>query len=69
MERWRKLHGHRLDHEERLRKKTAREGHKESENAQKLTGMRAKLYEKKRHHEKIQLKKQIRRAQRQIIRT
>jgi ribosome biogenesis protein NSA2 len=59
MERWRKLHGRRLDHEERLRKKTAREGHKESENAQKLTGLRAKLYQKKRHHEKIQLKKQI----------
>lgn len=59
MERWRKLHGRRLDHEERLRKRTAREGHKESDNAQKLTGLRAKLYQKKRHHEKIQLKKQI----------
>jgi ribosome biogenesis protein NSA2 len=59
MERWRKLHGRRLDHEERLRKKTAREDHKESDNAQKLTGLRAKLYQKKRHHEKIQLKKQI----------
>jgi len=48
-----------LDHEERTRKREAREGHKESENAQKLTGLRAKLYQKKRHHEKIQLKKQI----------
>lgn len=59
MERWRKLHGRRLDYEERLRKKIARETHKESENAQKLTGLRAKLYQKKRHHEKIQLKKKI----------
>ncbi|PQE04089.1 ribosome biogenesis nsa2 protein [Rutstroemia sp. NJR-2017a BVV2] len=59
MERWRKLHGRRLDHEERARKKAAREGHKASEDAQKLTGLRAKLYQKKRHHEKIQMKKQI----------
>jgi ribosome biogenesis protein NSA2 len=59
MERWRKLHGRRLDHEERSRKKAAREGHKASEDAQKLTGLRAKLMQKKRHHEKIQMKKQI----------
>lgn len=59
MERWRKLHGRRLDHEERARKRVARENHKESENAQKLTGLRAKLYHKKRHHEKIQMKKKI----------
>lgn len=59
MERWRKLHGRRLDHEERQRKKTAREGHKASENAQKLTGLRAKLYAQKRHKEKIQMKKTI----------
>ncbi|CZS89023.1 hypothetical protein WAI453_010428 [Rhynchosporium graminicola] len=59
MDRWRKLHGRRLDHEERTRKKAARGGHKASEDAQKLTGLRAKLYQKKRHHEKIQMKKQI----------
>jgi ribosome biogenesis protein NSA2 len=59
MDRWRKLHGRRLDHEERVRKREAREGHKASEDAQKLTGLRAKLYQKKRHHEKIQMKKQI----------
>ncbi len=59
MDRWRKLHGRRLDYEERSRKKAAREGHKASEDAQKLTGLRAKLYQKKRHHEKIQMKKQI----------
>jgi ribosome biogenesis protein NSA2 len=59
MDRWRKLHGRRLDHEERTRKKAAREGHRASEDAQKLTGLRAKLYQKKRHHDKIQMTKQI----------
>jgi hypothetical protein len=76
-----------LDHAERARKKAAREGHKASEDAQKLTGLRyisfhtisrglqlrddgygkvirltfcsAKLMQKKRHSEKIQMKKQI----------
>lgn len=54
-----KQHGRRLDHEERSRKRTAREGHKQSEKAQNLRGLRAKLYAKKRHAEKIQLKKTI----------
>lgn len=49
----------RFDHEERVRKRIAREGHKASENAQKLHGLRAKLYQKKRHAEKIQMKKKI----------
>lgn len=51
---------YRLDHEERMRKRIARESHKQSESAQKLTGLRAKLYQKKRHAEKIQMRKQIR---------
>ncbi|KAI1847351.1 hypothetical protein JX265_013796 [Neoarthrinium moseri] len=59
MERWRKLHGRRLDHEERQRKKEARQGHKASEDAQNLRGLRAKLHQQKRHKEKIQMKKQI----------
>lgn len=50
---------HRFDYDERKRKRLAREGHKESQNAQKLHGLRAKLYQKKRHAEKIQMKKQI----------
>lgn len=37
----------------------ARESHKESQNAQKLHGLRAKLYQKKRHAQKIQMKKAI----------
>ena len=49
----------RLDHEERTRKRAAREGHKQSQDAQKLHGLRAKLYQKKRHAEKIQMKKRI----------
>jgi hypothetical protein len=53
-------HSLRLDHEERARKRRARESHKQSQSAQKFTGLRAKLYQKKRHAEKIQMKKQIR---------
>jgi len=59
IERHRKLHGKRLDHEERARKKAAREGHKQSENAQNLRGLRAKLYAKQRHAQKIQMRKAI----------
>lgn len=50
----------RLDHEERVRKRTARESHKVSKDSQNLRGLRAKLFHKKRHHEKIQMKKAIR---------
>ena len=49
----------RLNYEERKRKRIAREGHKQSEDAQNLRGLRAKLYQQKRHKEKIQMKKQI----------
>jgi ribosome biogenesis protein NSA2 len=59
IERHRKLHGKRLDHDERARKKAAREGHKQSENAQNLRGLRAKLYAKQRHAQKIQMRKAI----------
>lgn len=59
MERHTKLHGRRLDHEERARKRAAREGHESSEKAQNLRGLRAKLHAQKRHKEKIQMRKQI----------
>ncbi|KAH8771610.1 ribosomal protein S8e/ribosomal biogenesis NSA2 [Diaporthe sp. PMI_573] len=59
MERHTKLHGRRLDHEERKRKRAAREGHDASEKAQNLRGLRAKMYAEKRHKEKIQMRKQI----------
>lgn len=59
MERHTKLHGRRLDYEERARKRAAREGHEASEKAQNLRGLRAKLHAQKRHKEKIQMRKQI----------
>ncbi|KAI1339540.1 ribosomal protein S8e [Xylariaceae sp. FL0016] len=59
MERHAKLHGKRLDHEERARKREARESHKASEKAQNLRGLAAKQYAQKRHKEKIQMRKQI----------
>jgi ribosome biogenesis protein NSA2 len=39
------------------RKREAREVHERSAKAQKLHGLKAKLYNKKRHTEKIQMKK------------
>jgi ribosome biogenesis protein NSA2 len=59
IERHVKRYGRRLDHEERVRKRTAREAHKVAHDAQNLRGLRAKLYAKKRHAQKIQMKKQI----------
>jgi len=55
----RKRYGRRLDYEERLRKRQAREGHKNSKTAKTLRGIRAKLHNKKRHNEKVQMKKTI----------
>merc|ERR1712121_3060 len=54
-----KRHGRRLDYEEKKRKKEARMPHEMAEKAKKLRGIRAKLYNKKRHAEKIQMKKTI----------
>ncbi|KAL3493659.1 ribosomal protein S8e/ribosomal biogenesis NSA2 [Aspergillus germanicus] len=59
IERWTKQHGKRLDHDERVRKREAREAHKQSKHAQNLRGLRAKLYQQKRHAEKIQMRKRI----------
>jgi len=59
IERWQKQHGKRFDHDERVRKREAREGHAQSQSAQNLRGLRAKLHQKKRHAEKIQMKKAI----------
>ncbi|KAF2088219.1 ribosome biogenesis protein NSA2 [Saccharata proteae CBS 121410] len=60
IERFQKQHGKRLDHDERKRKRTAREGHDASYKAQNLRGLRAKMYAESRRKEKIQMKKQIR---------
>lgn len=43
MERHRKLHGRRLDYEERKRKREAREPKKRAATARKLRGIKAKL--------------------------
>ncbi|KAI9740336.1 MAG: Ribosome biogenesis protein [Cirrosporium novae-zelandiae] len=59
IERWTKLHGKRLDHEERTRKREARESHKQSANAQNFRGLRAKLNQQKRRKEKIEMRKRI----------
>jgi hypothetical protein len=55
----RKRFGRRLDHEERTRKKQAREVKKRSAFAQKALGLKGKMFAKKRHAEKAQMKKTI----------
>lgn len=59
IERHRKLYGRRLDYEERKRKREAREPKKRAEQARKLRGIKAKLFNKQRRNEKIQMKKKI----------
>ena len=59
IERHRKLHGRRLDYEERKRKREARAPHKLSEKARSLRGIKAKIFNKERRNEKIQMKKKI----------
>jgi ribosome biogenesis protein NSA2 len=48
-----------LDHEERKRKKEAREVHRRAEFARKAIGIKGKMFAKKRHAEKAQMKKTI----------
>lgn len=55
----RKRHGRKFDYEERKRKKEAREVHSRSQFAQKVHGLRAKLYNKERYKEKAAMKKTI----------
>ncbi|KAL8787052.1 MAG: hypothetical protein Q9195_007957, partial [Heterodermia aff. obscurata] len=69
IERWQKQYGKRLDHEERTRKRTARETHKASASAQNLRGLRAKLHQKARHAEKIQMRKQIRAQEEKTVKS
>nr|CAB3500848.1 unnamed protein product [Digitaria exilis] len=52
-----KRHGRRPDHDERKRKRAAREVHKRSEQARKLLGAKGKRFAKKRYAEKAQMKK------------
>ncbi|UVC49613.1 Tgf beta-inducible nuclear protein 1 [Theileria orientalis] len=59
IERHIKLHGRRFDHETKTRKKEARAVSKESKKAQKLRGIKSKIYKKQRYAEKVQLKKLV----------
>lgn len=59
IEQSRKRHGYRLDHFEKKRKREGREPHARAEYIRKLHGIKAKLYNKKRYAEKIQMKKRI----------
>ena len=59
MERHAKLHGKRLDAEERSRKSVARASHEQSKFAQSVHGIRAKLYNEKRFKEKAAMRKTI----------
>lgn len=63
-----KRHGRRLDYEERKRKKEARKVHKDSKKAQTLRGIRAKLYNKQRFNEKVQMKKTIKAHEQKEVR-
>ncbi|KAJ1988852.1 Ribosome biogenesis protein [Dimargaris cristalligena] len=54
-----KKHGRRFDHAERTRKREARQVHKISAYAQKVHGLKAKMFNKKRRNEKIQMQKTI----------
>ena len=56
----RRRHGRKLDHDERKRKKEAREtAHGNSAIAKKVRGLKAKQFNKKRYSEKAAMKKQI----------
>merc|ERR1719251_130511 len=54
-----KRSGHRLDYHERKRKKEARAPKKRAEQARKLRGIKAKIHNKERFEEKVQMKKTI----------
>lgn len=56
----RKRYGQRFDHAERMRKKEGRQPHELAHKAKKLRGLKAKMYNKQRFAEKVQMKKTLR---------
>uniref|UniRef100_A0A2I3S8G3 Ribosome biogenesis protein NSA2 homolog n=1 Tax=Pan troglodytes TaxID=9598 RepID=A0A2I3S8G3_PANTR len=54
-----KHYGYRLDYHEKKRQKESREAHERSKKAKQMIGLKAKLYLKQCHAEKIQMKKTI----------
>lgn len=67
IERHRKLYGYRLDYHERKRKREARQPHKLAEKAKKLRGLKAKMFNKQRRSEKIQMKKKIKMHEEKLV--
>src|SRR5665811_26219 len=65
----RKRYGRRLDYEERTRKRLARAAHTNAKKSQTLRGLKAKLYNKQRHNEKIQMKKTIKAHEEKLTKT
>ena len=59
IELFQKRYGKRLDHEDRKRKKEAREVHKRADFAKKALGLKGKMFAKKRHAEKVLMKRTI----------
>lgn len=59
MELYEKRFGKRFDHDEKERKKSAREAKDVSKKAQELHGLKGKIYAKQRYKEKIKMKKNI----------
>ena len=59
IELFQKRYGKRLDHEERKRKKEAREVHKRAAFAKKALGLKGKMFAKQRHQEKVLMKRTI----------
>lgn len=54
-----KRNGRRLDYEEKKRKREARESHRVAKDAHTLKGWKGKQFAKKRHNEKVAMKKKI----------
>jgi len=67
MELFKKRFGERYDAEELRRKKEAREPHKLSQKAQVLTGIKAKIYNKEKFREKIQMQKMVKAHEEKMI--
>lgn len=59
MELYQKRYGYRMDHAEKQRKREARLAHQLSKHAQKTHGLRAKLMNRRRFKEKVEMKKTI----------
>ena len=62
-------YGKRLDQEERVRKRTAREAHKKSSVAQSMHGRKAKLMHQERYSEKVAMRKLLKEHDQRNVKT